>query len=717
MERPPARALGDVRVLIEGLLEDDSFPRAGATLAGNPALLTPAADDVLAALLTQAEQRGDGDRAIMISQFRAFAGRCRHAGLAAVFLPDDPAIDPVVVSAVSADVRAADAAEQAYDRTGDIGTLSAAAVAWRRVMAHPSLVSAYPGLCAALLNTGAGVLLRRYWAAGSRDDLDSALEALRAAVALTPPRSPLISGRLGNLGLARREVYRDTGDPSVLEQAIDAFDRAARVAATPAMLTNLALGLQDRYLRSGDPQDLARAIDSSEQACRDTEPGGPQVMLGDLLRLRYEAAGHRPDLARAVTLLQAGLQATPAGSPERPRRLVDLGIALSDQHPISGDPRDLATALQLFDEAAQAVPATSPDRAGCLVHRSITFYSRYHSTGSLDDLDRAVDGLDEAVRATGADCVDAADWTVNLAAVLHERARRTGPGRDLNRAISLLEAVCEPGAAASFYRYAAMNDLGNALRDRYHVTGTGADLDRAVLVLRAALEAAPAGSALSVTLRANLGAVHRDRYAVARSVTDLDEAIRHLATAVEMSSPQDADRARRLFGLALATRDRYELSHQAADLKAAIDAYRRGSAAGLPGDPLSTLAAAQEWGAWATGRCSWAEAAAAFGAAIEAMLAVVQAQVIREHKENWLRDAQGLPGRAAYASAMARLLPAAVTAAEAGRAAILAETLQRGDLDLRRLAVDRPDLADRYTRAASRLRVAQERWLVLRRGS
>ena len=184
-----------------------------------------------------------------------------------------------------------------------------------------------------------------------------------------------------------------------------------------------------------------------------------------------------------------------------------------------------------------------------------------------------------------------------------------------------------------------------------------------------------------------------------------------------MSSPGAADRARRLFGLALAIRDRYELSHQAADLDAAIDAYRRGCAAGMPDDPLSMLAAAQEWGAWAMERRSWPEAATAFGTAIEAMLAVVRAQVIREHKENWLRDTAGLPGRAAYASAMARQLTTAVAAAEKGRAAILAETLQRGDLDLRWLADDRPDLADRYTRAASRLRAARGHWPVPRRGS
>ena len=705
-----------LRALLEALLEDDSFPRAGATLAANPTLLTVDADNVMTDLLAREEAReeqcGDGDRATMIRQFRAFAARCRDTGLAAVFPSGHPVIDPAVVACVSADMAAADDAERDYDRTSDIGMLTAAAAAWRRVMAHPSLASAYPALRAALLNNGGGVLLRLYWAVGRPDDLDTALDELRTAVALTPPRSPLIAGRLGNLGLARREAYRNTGDLLVLDQAIDALDRAARAAATPTTLANLALVLSDRYLATGDPGDLTRAIECAERACLDIEPGDPHVMLGDLLRMRYEAKGQRADLTRAVALLRAGLDATPAGDPERHRRLVDLGVALLDQHDATGDPRDLATVLRLFDEAAQVVPATSPDRASCLVHQAIARYRRYQSAGSLDDLDRAVGWLDEAVQATGADNADAAAWAVNLAAVLHERARRTGASQDRDRAISLLEAVCAPGPPASPYRCAAMNDLGNALRDRHHVTGTRSDLDGAVRVLRAALGTAPAGSALSATLRANLGAAERDKYAADQSQTDLDEAIGHLAAAVKMSSTGDPDRARRLFGLALATRDRYELRRREADLDAAVEAYQNGCRVGLTADPLSVLAASQEWGAWAVDRQSWPEAATAFSAATEAMLAAVRAQVTREHKENWLRDTEGLPGRAAYAAAMARQLPAAVAAAEAGRAAILAEALHGGELDLLRLAGDRPDLAGRYTRAVSRLQSVQDRRLL-----
>jgi hypothetical protein len=108
-------------------------------------------------------------------------------------------------------------------------------------------------------------------------------------------------------------------------------------------------------------------------------------------------------------------------------------------------------------------------------------------------------------------------------------------------------------------------------------------------------------------------------------------------------------------------------------------------------------------------RRSWPEAAAAYRTAIDAMLPVVRSQLLRAHKENWLGDTAGLPGRAAYAAAMAHRLPAAVAAAEAGRAAILTETLQRDNLELGTLAGHHPDLADRYIRAANRLRAEQRK--------
>jgi hypothetical protein len=293
--------------------------------------------------------------------------------------------------------------------------------------------------------------------------------------------------------------------------------------------------------------------------------------------------------------------------------------------------------------------------------------------------------------------------------VLRERARRNGARADLDRAASLLEGVSTAASGTFDDRYVAMNALGNALRNRHHATGRQTrSRSRNSGPSRRARRRTP-GSAQSATLLTNLGAAQCDRYAVTRSTADLDEAAAHLRVAVEMSPPGSADKPRRLFALALAARDRYAASRQPADLDTAVDAYRRGCADGMTGDPRPPRWRQPRNGApWASAGHRWPEAATAYRTAIAAMLSVVQAQLIREHQENWLRDAAGLPARAAYASAKAHQLPAAVAAAEAGRAAILAETLQRQRLDLRRLAGLRPDLVDRYAGAANRLRMAQQ---------
>ena len=660
---------------IRCLLEEDSFPRTGELLRSHPVLLTSAADQKLVELAGRAGHQPDGNRAEAIRQLRAFLSRCTRLGLDAVFPPGHPDIDPAVVAVVRADMDQADAAESAYDRSGDGGTLGVAAVAWRQVLAHPDLASAYPGLRAALLNNGRRLLLKRYWATGDLDDLRDALDALETAVALTPTRSDLMAGRLGNLGLVIREMYLRSGQQSMLDRALRTLEGAAATArhssASQTALTNLALGLQDRYLRTGDARDLARAVAVSEQACETSPSLNAAVMLGDLLRRRHESTGAPGDLDRAVGLLRAAVQATPDGAPERPRRLVDLAIALLDQHSEGGDRDDLSASEALCEEAVRSVPPASPHRAGALVHRSITFYRRYESTGALDYLDRAIDGFDEAVASSPRHGVDTPGWRANLAAAVHERARRTGAPAEFDRAVALYEAVVADEPAGGVDRFAAVNNLANALRDRHHATGNGVDLDRAIDLLRTALRTAPEGSARSATLSANLGATHQDRYAISGSRSELDEAMARLLRAVEVTAPDDIDRPRRLFALALSSRDRYELTSDEADLATAASSYRAGCADGAVSDPSSTLMAAQEWGLWAGAHRSWSDAADAYDTAIGALLALVGSQVVREHKEDWLRRAAGLAGRAGRASVMARRLPAAVVALEQTRAAIL----------------------------------------------
>jgi hypothetical protein len=401
-------------------------------------------------------------------------------------------------------------------------------------------------------------------------------------------------------------------------------------------------------------------------------------------------------------VLQDAVHATPETAPQRPRRLVDLGIALLDRHAASGDPGDLATALKLTGNAVATIAPTSPDYPAALAHLSLAHLRSYESRGGLDDLSGAVEGLREATGLAGAGA-DSAAWATNLAAALHERARRTGAVEDLNSAIALLQTLFAT-QSGSVDRFAVASNLGNALRDRYRAAGDGRDLDRAVDVLRVALDLAPAQSAHTATLLANLGAAYQDRFAVNGSARDLGEAHRRLRQATEMTGATDLDRPRRLFAFALAARSRFDLTGDPTERVAAGRAFAEGCALGQTADPVETLTAGQEWGAWAAAHQRWPDAAAAFDSAVDALLAVVRIQLTREHKETWLRDAVVLPAGAAYANVMLDRLQDAVRSLEVGRAIILTDTLERERVAVGVLATVRPDLVERFERAAHRLR-------------
>jgi tetratricopeptide (TPR) repeat protein len=666
-------------------------------------------------LIAEAKQGAARYPVAAVVQLRDFIRRCRGAGLDAVFPPDHPEIDPQVVAIIRPDTREAEDAEATFERDGEASVLIAYAAAWRRIARDPSLASAYPGLKAALLNNAGGALLRTYWARGEMNDLHDGLDLLDRAVTLTPASSAHRASRLDNLGVAFREVHLRTGDVTALDRATDVLREAMRTLerssgslAASEVLTNLALVLRDRHIRAGNPDDLAEAISHSERACHESESIGCRVMLGDLLAQRYETTGSQDDLTRAIELLTEAVLATPSASPDRPRRLVDLAITLLNRHAVLGDPEDLSEVLELYSEAVRTFPPRSPDRPACLAQQSLAFYRRYESTGLLDDLDRAAAGLDEAIQTAQPDEFNVPGWTVNLATVLLVRSRRTLDPTDLDRAITLYEAAAADADGFSGDRFATLNNLGNALRERAGKAKGTADLDRAIEMLRAALTITPEGSPWHGTALTNLGGVLRDRYVVTGSLTDLEEALTRFRTAVDISADGDIDRPRRLFALAQTILDHASLGSEN-DLDAAIDAYRRGCADGVLLDPESTLTAAQEWGNWAASRRRWPEAADAYDAAVSAVSALVGAQVLREHQENWLRGAFDLPSRAAHASAMAQRLPAAVVAFERTRAAILSEFLGADHADLVRLDHSDPQLAARYTQAVSHLRAVQRR--------
>ena len=115
-------------------------------------------------------------------------------------------------------------------------------------------------------------------------------------------------------------------------------------------------------------------------------------------------------------------------------------------------------------------------------------------------------------------------------------------------------------------------------------------------------------------------------------------------------------------------------------------AYYRACDNGVLTDPESTLLATTQWGAWATTRRSWPEAADAYGHAVAALTALLERQLVRGHREEWLRVANGLAGPATYATAAAGRPVEALVAAERTRALLLSEALGRSRAHIARVS-------------------------------
>ena len=147
--------------------------------------------------------------------------------------------DPILprmpsVSEVERLIDEADQAEDRYVETGDLVALERALHAREAILAHPAL--RVTGELRVMLLTGIGSASeRRYWATGSEEDLNRAVQMFDEAVGSSPPG------------------YREL----------------------PGILTNLGNALRDRHLRFGERRDLDRMMRCLERAVDETPEAGP----------------------------------------------------------------------------------------------------------------------------------------------------------------------------------------------------------------------------------------------------------------------------------------------------------------------------------------------------------------------------------------------------------------------------------------------------------
>ncbi|MDG4767425.1 CHAT domain-containing protein [Solwaraspora sp. WMMD406] len=368
-----------------------------------------------------------------------------------------------------------------YQHLGRVEDLAGAIEAGRRAVRqtprdHPSMVTAALNL--------AGALIARHERDGDLSDVDEAIELLRHAAALCrtagadgrPAAHPAWAYLQANLSVAYKDRFRRLGRPTDIDAAVDAARAGLAVVSDrhPNQLNTLhaaGTALAARFEVSGDRSDLTEAIDLFQQGARRCPPEHPKAVLIHsalcvTLRERHDldqhgaasAVGDGPvsaDIDAAVDASRAALRIASDGHPHRAGCLTNLALALLSRFEatagqgsvaLPGRPADLDEALATATEAVTSTPADDPDRAGYLSNLAGVLRVKARYADDPADLDRAIELVSEAVTATAAERPVRAAILDNLGMAVARRLERFGEDED-GRADERADGRADDGAA------------------------------------------------------------------------------------------------------------------------------------------------------------------------------------------------------------------------------------------------------------------------------
>ncbi len=555
-------------------------------------------------------------------------------------------------------------------------------------------------------------LLQRHEKSGNPADVDRAVDAAEHALASAPTDSPSRMPALFNLGRARFARFAQGRNAADLDRAIEAFTEVIaktgrQQSALPSMQIQLGHALHERYRLAGSIDDCNLAIANFENAAAVARSGSAEQRhslnnLGLVLRRRYERLLQRDDLERAIAILEEAVRRSPPGSIDRAGSLHNLGGALHSRYLLTGSADDLDGAIARMEEATATAPAGIADTSLFLSQLGTALRDRYLRTGNLADLERGIGSIEAAVAASKPDSRDLPVMLGYLGLALMYAYEQTHSRATLARSVEVLQrgmATATDRAERAFI----VGSLGCALSHAAAISGDVADFDRSILAFQLAVDSDPTSHNLPTYL-GNLARGLLERYRRTSELADLERAIASIEQGLQLAGTAPIVPWFRLT-LADLRRERFKRLNDEADRAAAVQTYSQAAHGTLSSVATIGLRAARSWGDWAFERQSWGEAAEAYECGLDSLSHLFRIQLSVDAQRAWLRAAEGLAARAAFAHARNGHALDAAVALERGRALLLAETLDRHRIDLERLREGgHGELADCYRSVESRWR-------------
>jgi tetratricopeptide (TPR) repeat protein len=679
-------------------------------------------DDVDFQLERLVQALDDSWRRLSVQQAHAFLRRCCEVGVRQAALEKDVVVPESLGTKVK-EVRAAEKRSMGESELDEVIRL------WYAVIESPTLRESGAPFRSYARGRLGFALLTRYLRRANGEDLRDTIGFLEDAQAETPRDSLNFPEQTHHLGICVTEQYKQTGNPALLNRAMDLEEMAVNAASRLSgpcfdQLTSLGLAFLCRFERESKIEDIDRAVRYCELALEQKPPNSADHLggLGACLLARYSHTSEHVDLKRSVRTNHQALKALRDRSMEGAQILTNLGLGLVRCYEATTDKRYLKVAVNAHRKAIALTSAKSPARGSWMCNLGTALKMLYESQPEDDVLREAVEVLESAADRRLINALEFPQSLSNLAGALALRYRRFGLIADLERAIVLARhAVREtdprstgwalrlndlalylrsfserrhgaveldeaiklwtqlvqlpPRGNAEMFRW--LLNLGGGLMRRFLNRRDPADLQQAVDALEKSLTLVPAdflgrGSALT-----NLGMAIRSRFDAFKDPDDAARAVVRCQQAVDCSLADSPTRATCLNNLGLAYITLYRLNGVPTDREQARKALKDAIHRGLKFAPGLALTAARDWGNWAFDLEDWEEAERAYGYAYQVNELLWKKQAFRVDQESWLREFQGVPARRAYALAKRGAFREAVVVLEQGRALILAEALDR----------------------------------------
>ncbi|MEU8026874.1 MULTISPECIES: hypothetical protein [Micromonospora] len=562
----------------------------------------------------------------------------------------------------------------------------------------------------------------RFLCTNSAADLNSAIDAVRAARELVPkarPEARLVAVRLASLlGMRSR--------PDDEEEAFTVLVATQRVLRPDsgehaALDFMIAAMLLPRYLRHRREEDLTAAVERLErslpvldqEASRDRpNPQHTAIMANVAGMVRFQLAfthfGRQSggltdegDEGRIVALLAEAERLSPQMSSmtgmlhqvrELQRGLVQGEaadpMAMAEQLSIDNGPFPIASGM--LESTASAI------RAG----------GRLGSSGDLQALDAQIAVLEAELAAPDRYEPDPATQLVTLAQSYQLRARTKGLSEDPSAGADRLRAqelATEALAVGGGNQDQARLVLGVCKLDAHRPERPDPQsLDEAVRLLRRAAGGTSLSPAMRNAARVPLAEALLARGMLVGDPDEIDEALALLTTHRDRLPPTSLQHAVASSRVAAALHVRAAVTGSTEDLLRAADASRRATAAIGELSLVWAYDTALYWAEWSWWHGRTGDAAEAYLLTLRTLNQMARAQLSRAYGELVLRRrTRGLVGRAAHALTRRRRLPEAAVALESGRAVLLSAALERDLVGL--TGAEHAPVRERYRRAVDRL--------------